>query len=295
MSMFYRRKVLLALVEELNRQVPKTDLQKYLFLVSRQQENPSYDFVPYRFGCYSFNADADKRALTKRGLIRDHDKWVLDSPKQYMDVLRQSDQRAVRNVVGRFGQVRGRNLVHYVYQADPYYAINSKILNDVLNPAEKASVEASRPQKGPPHLFTIGYEGKSLEQFLNALIRQSVSVLCDVRRNPLSRKYGFSKRTLQQACKGIGMDYIHKPELGIDSRKRRHLQSPADYRSLFRDYRATTLVEGQKSLDSIARLVIDRGRVALTCFEAASEQCHRGCVADALLAKPDFGYGVTHL
>ena len=293
--MFYRRKVLLALVEELNRQVPKIDLQKYLFLVSRQQENPSYDFVPYRFGCYSFNADADKRALTKRGLIRDHDKWVLDSPKQYVEVLRQSDQRAVRNVVGRFGQVRGRNLVQYVYRTHPYYAINSEILNDVLNPAEKASVEESRPKKGPPRLFTIGYEGKSLEQFLNALIRQSVSVLCDVRRNPMSRKYGFSKPTLQQACEGMGLDYVHKPELGIDSRKRRHLQSPADHESLFREYRATTLVEGQESLDSITRLVIERGRVALTCFEAASEHCHRGCVADALLAKSDFGFGVTHL
>ena len=293
--MFYRQKVLLALVEELNRQVPNTDLQKYLFLVCRQQESPSYDFVPYRFGCYSFHADADKRALTKHGLIRDHDRWVLDSSKQYKEVLRQSDQRAVSEVVDRFKQVRGRNLVRYVYRTYPYYAINSEILNGVLLPAERARVEASRPKKGPPRLFTIGYEGKSVEQFLNALIGQSVAVLCDVRQNPMSRKYGFSKRTLQQACGGIGIDYVHKPELGIDSSKRRRLRAPADYQALFREYRNTTLAEGQESLDAIARLVVDRGRVALTCFEAASEQCHRGCVADALLARPDFRYRVTHL
>ena len=67
--MFYRRKVLLGLLEALNRQVPKTDMQKYLFLVSREQENPSYYFVPYHFGCYSFQADADKRTLAKYGLM----------------------------------------------------------------------------------------------------------------------------------------------------------------------------------------------------------------------------------
>ncbi len=67
--MFYRRKVLLGLLEALNRQVPGTDMQNYLFLVSREQENPSYHFIPYHFGCYSFQASADKRTLAKYGLM----------------------------------------------------------------------------------------------------------------------------------------------------------------------------------------------------------------------------------
>ena len=40
----------------------RTDFQKYLFLLS--QEQPSYHFVPYRHGCFSFNAETDKRRLT---------------------------------------------------------------------------------------------------------------------------------------------------------------------------------------------------------------------------------------
>ena len=232
--MFYRRKVLLGLLEALNRQVPGTDMQNYLFLVSREQENPSYHFIPYHFGCYSFQARC-----------------------------RQTNP----------GQVR----------------------TNVLNAEELEKVEALRPEANQPRLFTIGYEGQSLEQFLNKLIRQSVAVLCDVRRNPVSMKFGFSKRQLQHACDGTGLGYVHMPELGISSHRRKHLESPSDFQALFRDYVNTTLSENKEALDSIIRLVHDSGRVALTCFEAEADRCHRGCVASALLARPDFQHRVAHL
>ena len=293
--MFYRRKVLLGLLEALDRQVPRTDLQKYLFLVSREQEKPSYHFVPYRFGCYSFQADADKRTLAKYGLIRDHDKWVLDSRKRFLHVLKPVDRTAINKVVQSFRQVRGRDLVQYVYRTCPYYAINSNVRDELLDPAELEEVEASRPKGRSARLFTLGYEGQSLEQFLNKLIGQSVAVLCDVRRNPVSMKYGFSKRQLQHACDGLGINYVHMPELGIDSHKRKHLHSRSDYDTLFRDYTDTTLRENDAALDSIVRLVSDNKRVALTCFEADASYCHRGCVANALLAKSDFGHRVVHL
>ena len=107
-------------------------------------------------------------------------------------------------------------------------------------------------------------------------------------------KYGFSKKTLEQACNGLGIGYVHMPELGVDSNRRKHLNSQVDYDSLFRDYNNTTLIENQDALDLIARLVHEHGRVALTCFETHSTQCHRSCVADALLARTSFGYPVSH-
>ena len=48
--------------------------------------------------------------------------------------------------------------------------------------------------------------GKCLETYLNQLLRAGVTLLCDVRRNPLSRKYGFSKSTLSHAC---AVSYTH--------------------------------------------------------------------------------------
>lgn len=61
-------------------------------------------------------------------------------------------------------------------------------------------------------------------------------MLCDVRRNPWSRKYGFSKSTLSNACEGVGIRYEHLPELGIVSDARRNLETQADYDALFAHY-----------------------------------------------------------
>ncbi len=66
-------------------------------------------------------------------------------------------------------------------------------------------------------------------------------MLCDVRKNAYSQKYGFSKSQLQKACEGVGISYIHMPELGINSDKRQHLISQSDYDLLFEDYEKNTL------------------------------------------------------
>lgn len=293
--MLYRRKVLLALLEALGRQVTRTDLQKLLFLISTKQEQPSYHFVPYRYGCYSFNLDADKGALTRHGLVESHDKWVLTSRESHLSALRPSDRLAIDTVVRDFKGIRGRELLRQVYLTYPFYAIKSDILTEVLDLEERQKVDSIRPQSGSPQLLTLGYQGLSLEEFLNKLIENSVSVLCDVRRNALSMKYGFSKRTLETACDGVGVNYVHFPELGIDSSRRKQLNSQADYDSLFRGYSETTLLENQAALESITHLIGARGSVALTCFESDSAQCHRSCIANALSTSPSFGYPISHL
>ncbi len=293
--MLYRKKVLLAFIEALGCQVTRTDLQKLLFLLSRVQEQPSYHFVPYRYGCYSFNLDADKRGLTRLGLVSTDDNWVLASQESYLPSLMPEDRSAIDTVTRQVKGLRGRELIRHVYLTHPYYAINSEILQEVLDPTEQQTINSSRPQADSPRLFTLGYEGVSLEQFLNRLIENSVSVLCDVRRNAVSMKYGFSKRTLEGGCRGVGIDYLHFPKLGIESRQRQQLHSQADYDSLFRGYRETTLLQNRDALESIIGLMDTHGSVALTCFEADSAQCHRSCVADALFSNPAFSYPILHL
>jgi uncharacterized protein (DUF488 family) len=77
------------------------------------------------------------------------------------------------------------------------------------SPADRERVDAARPRQKRPGLLTIGYEGKSLETYLNQLIKAGVTLLCDVRRNAVSRKYGFSKSTLSEARMRVGIDYEH--------------------------------------------------------------------------------------
>jgi len=130
-------------------------------------------------------------------------------------------------------------------------------------------------------LFTIGYEGISVERYLNTLIKNDIQVLCDVRSNPLSRKFGFSKNNLQKYLKNIGIDYVHIPELGIKSEKRNNLSSDKDYENLFIEYK-TSLSEHTNNLDSLYQLLVSKRRIALTCFEHEPAHCHRHVIRDYL-------------
>ncbi len=114
------------------------------------------------------------------------------------------------------------------------------------------------------------------------LLIDGATLLCDVRRNPLSRKYGFSKGALAAGCSGVGIRYEHLPDLGIASTERRDLRTSADYAALFERYERDHLPL-QSAARQIIRRWIDAGeRVALTCYELNAGQCHRHCVSKAL-------------
>lgn len=66
--LFYRRKLLLSIIAQSGGAVDKMALQKLLFLICNKQEKPTYEFVPYKYGCFSFTANADLSAMVKQGL-----------------------------------------------------------------------------------------------------------------------------------------------------------------------------------------------------------------------------------
>lgn len=296
--LFERQRLLLALLDSMGEPLQSTDFQKLLFLYTREwEQEPSYDFVPYQFGGFSFTSYADKRKLIATGLlVEDANRWELTAEGQKAV----AGERALRERLGRFrlrdGALRGDALIREVYLRHPYYATRSKIAPRVLKTAEeRAKVEAARPVKKEPGVVTIGYEGKTLERYLNQLLQDSVTLLCDVRRNPLSRKYGFSKSTLKNACENVGIRYEHLPQLGIDSEDRRNLETQADYDALFADYERKSLPKQTDALEIIRQWVAEGERVALTCYEALPCQCHRHCVAEALETKGKNRLQVSHL
>jgi len=165
----------------------------------------------------------------------------------------------------------------------PFFAINSEIASKVLTDNELKVIDRFRPQ--PPleeHLYTIGYEGRSLEQYLSTLIQKNVKVLVDVRKNPISRKYGFSKKVLGSACEKLDIKYVHLPELGIPGELRRHLTTQADYDKLFTEYKSEILPGQESSLEKIITLLIVYKSIALTCYELSPAQCHRSAVSNAI-------------
>ena len=67
--LYYRRKILLALLEVFGGQLTAKSLQKFLFLFTRKQEIKAFDFVPYKYGCFSFQANQDIVTLSKYGYV----------------------------------------------------------------------------------------------------------------------------------------------------------------------------------------------------------------------------------
>lgn len=315
--LYSRQRLLLGLLDAIGGDVSNTDFQKLLFLYCKEHSANTatghhrgrFDFVPYRFGAFSFTCYADRRRLTEWGLIADDDqKWVLTEDGS--NIARESENSSIRAFANRYRSLRGDALVANTYRQYPYYAIHSEIAEQVLQDDRPTleRIESSRPNATPSRLFTIGYEGRTLESYLNLLIREGATLLCDVRRNPISRKYGFSKTTLDRACSGVGIRYEHLPELGIKSRRRRGLKTEAEFKNLFESYLQTILPNQGDALEKIRAWLQQAGEsVALTCFELEAGLCHRHCVADALevitnqvhFAGPDVGpllpNGVKHL
>lgn len=284
--MFKRQILLLALLEKWGGELPNTEMQKYLFLLTRHQDKDkrSYHFIPYKYGCFSFNAYSDRRKLIEKKILKDSDDWKLSKDQGGFYFMLSHEKRAlIEKIKKSFGHLHGKELIRYIYLKYPYYAVNSEILGDILSKPEISRVKTYIPQNHTKAVYTIGYEGRSLEEYINCLIDEDVKILFDVRKNPISRKYGFSKKTLKKAVETVGMEYRHLPELGIPGKKRMDLRNIEDYNRLFDLYEKEILSNCHNHLEMISQLLLENDRVGLTCFERLPGYCHRTRVAGAIV------------
>ena len=129
-------------------------------------------------------------------------------------------------------------------------------------------------------IYTAGYEGRTVDEFLNLLMESGISRLIDVRSNPISRRYGFHKSTLTRLCGSLEIDYQHLPELGIPGSERDHIDSAAKYTSLFKNYRCG-LASRESALSNAISLLETKPSV-LVCMETDPEFCHRNVLAQHL-------------
>ena len=128
-------------------------------------------------------------------------------------------------------------------------------------------------------LFTIGYEGADLEDFLKVLQEAETDVLLDVRELPMSRRKGFSKTALKAALAEVGIDYRHEKQLGSPKDVRHQLREDWDYKRFFRDFNKH-LRKQASLLETLSQEL--SGNVALMCYEKDHTTCHRTTVVDKL-------------
>jgi uncharacterized protein YwgA len=292
---FYRQRFILTLLRQADGCLSKMDFQKLLFLSHKKTGVRYYDFVPYHYGCYSFQAASDLETLHCLGWLelKKNDIKLLHNLPFDKGLKASETEKIIRFMRGYQGY-GSRKLVRSVYEQYPYYAVKSKMARDVLSKEGFERIEKERRHISSQEsvLFTIGYEGISFEECVNMLVRNDIRLLCDVRKNALSRKFGFSKGTLSSLLPKLGIKYLHVPELGIVSDKRKQLKTEDDYRRLFDEYRKT-ISQKETYLQDLVTLLESNKRIVLTCFEKIPTSCHRHCISDYLAAQQ--GVRVVHL
>jgi hypothetical protein len=281
---YERQKFLLAFLSSAGGRLTKIDFQKLLFLFHRENKSLYYDFIPYLYGCYSFQANADLSTLALNGWLEIGDKDIILKNEKVPEV---SDNSKIKHFLSVHNSLRGKKLIRDVYLKYPFYTRNSTILDSIMSHEEIEKIKAliETPSQDT-ELVTIGYEGITFERYINRLIKNDIRVLCDVRNNALSRKFGFSKSTLSTVLPKIGIKYVHIPQLGIISSKRQNLEEVSDYKILFEQYE-NDLPQKEHYINELLNLFGEYGRIALTCFEKDPERCHRHVLAQYMAKKYD--------
>ena len=125
---YKRQRFLLAFMRQLNRGVSSTDLQKLVFLHTMENNTGFYEFIPYKFGAYSFQLAEDVDILCKDGYLSGKNKRVKPAGEY--------SQSRLFNIAVE----RGNNLIRKAYREYPYYTINSD-MDDRKAPGTVATVE----------------------------------------------------------------------------------------------------------------------------------------------------------
>jgi uncharacterized protein (DUF488 family) len=141
-------------------------------------------------------------------------------------------------------------------------------------------------------IYTIGYEGASVPDFIAALRRAGIALVLDIRAAPVSRKKGFSKTPLAQHLADAGIGYRHLRGLGTPKRGREAAHS-GDLHTFERIFRAH-LEEPEALLDLGEALELAQAQaICLLCLERDPEHCHRLIVAERMTKET--GQEVRHL
>ncbi len=292
--MYYRRKVLLALLEVFGGRLGKTDCEKLLFLFCQTTKRNYYDFFPYQYGGFSFVSYFDKNILTKNSFLENSEDFVLATKESFLSQLKHEDKIALLSLALDTKE-RGDSLIRKVYREYPFFALRSKIAARLLSQEE---INWARNLYGnldsTPCLFTLGYEGISIDAFLNKLIENNIHALVDVRNNPFSMKYGFSNPGFQGYVEKSGIKYFHIPQLGIPSELRKGLGTTKSHTDLFGYYQNNILPNNLAYIEKIEQIVQEYSRVALTCFESDHQFCHRHKITN-YLEEQNFDVRISHI
>jgi len=131
-------------------------------------------------------------------------------------------------------------------------------------------------------VYTLGHSNRSLNEFINILLRYKISVVVDVRRFPSSRRYPyFSRETLERVLSNLGIKYVWLGDLLGGFRS-------SGYESYIKSE------EFRRGFEELIKIIkeINQGYVAILCRERLWFKCHRRFISNELTK---YGIEVIHI
>lgn len=143
-------------------------------------------------------------------------------------------------------------------------------------------------------VYTLGYQGISLDKYIEILLSFGVGIVLDVRETPWSFKRGFTKAEMEKNLNKAGISYIHLRSAGNPSTNRKTAQSPEECLGRYKIY----LKAHPECLQHLLSYIDEANKMGkpacLTCYEQIPSQCHRSILIEHLLLKEP-GLTVIHL
>ena len=152
---------------------------------------PFYHFFAYKQGPFSHLCFDDLRKLRDNNLIDEEETAITPQGKQVLNEVGREHNQAIKTTLDKFPNEK--KITDYVYEKYPEYTVKSELIGQ-------------KPKKSSPGFFTIGYEGKDIDQFLNVLVSNNIDLLIDIRRNPFSMNFIYIKDTLRKKLKDAGIE-----------------------------------------------------------------------------------------
>lgn len=139
-------------------------------------------------------------------------------------------------------------------------------------------------------IFTIGYEGKDIDEFIKILKDNNIDVVIDVRAsNESKHKPEFNGKILDRSLKQHNINYEHYPELGI------HFVVQEPYKQGYLKLECLEQwykwnIDNNVDFDKLVNHFKDAGKCVLLCMEKYATplrnqeyHCHRHVLAEMIM------------
>ncbi|MDY0304294.1 MAG: hypothetical protein RBQ65_06630 [Sphaerochaeta sp.] len=176
--MLSRRTVLLSLLAQSERPMTTIRANLLLALLSEGEEKPPFSFIPTESGPYSIDLLHDLRAFVKAGKVTLEGEAITlqdDAIDPASHDLGETEQGLLLEGLARYGSRSDDVLLAAILERRPYYGIRTGRSDRAIEEIRGRIASAARG------LYTLGYEGLSIDQFINHLITANIKTVVDVR------------------------------------------------------------------------------------------------------------------